>query len=144
MSPQPDSPLRHRAFVQFWCARVASGFGFQMLSVAVGWQIYAITGRAFDLGLIGLVQFIPSVLLALPAGHVADQYERRRVVLIGQVVEWTAIVLLAVLTLTHRIHEQASSRWCSRSAWPRRSNRPRCSRCCRHWCRRRSCRARWR
>ncbi|MEY2168498.1 MULTISPECIES: MFS transporter [unclassified Rhodanobacter] len=105
MSPQPDSPLRHRAFVQFWCARVASGFGFQMLSVAVGWQIYAITGRAFDLGLIGLVQFIPSVLLALPAGHVADQYERRRVVLIGQVVEWTAIVLLAVLTLTHRIHE---------------------------------------
>lgn len=110
MSPIPssvatDSPLRHRAFVQFWYARVASGFGFQMLSVAVGWQIYAITGRAFDLGLIGLVQFVPSVLLALPAGHVADQYERRRVVLLGQVMEWTAIVLLAVLTLTHRIHE---------------------------------------
>ena len=100
-----DSPLRHRAFVQFWCARIASGFGFQMLSVAVGWQIHAITGRAFDLGLIGLVQFVPSVLLALPAGHVADQFERRRVVLIGQIVEWTAIVLLAVLTLLGRIHE---------------------------------------
>jgi len=96
---------QHRAFVQFWCARVASGFGFQMLSVAVGWQIYAITGRAFDLGLIGLVQFIPSVLLALPAGHVADQFERRRVVLAGLVVEWTAIVLLAALTLLGRIHE---------------------------------------
>src|SRR5690348_12389274 len=107
-SPAPrsaDSLLDHPAYVAFWCARTASTFGFQMLSVAVGWQIYAITGRAFDLGLIGLVQFIPSVLLALPAGHVADQYERRRVVLIGQVVEWTAIVLLAVLTLTHRIHE---------------------------------------
>jgi MFS family permease len=104
-APRSDSLLQHRAFVAFWCARIASGFGFQMLSVAVGWQIYAITGRAFDLGLIGLVQFIPSVLLALPAGHVADQFERRRVVLLGQIAEWTAIVLLAALTMTHRIHE---------------------------------------
>jgi MFS family permease len=101
----PDSLLKHRAFVQFWFARIASGFGFQMLSVAVAWQIYAITGRALDLGLIGLAQFFPSVLLALPAGHVADQFERRRVVLIGQVVEWCAIVLLALLSFTHRIHE---------------------------------------
>jgi MFS family permease len=104
-SAAADSLLRHPAFVQFWCSRIASGFGFQMLSVAVGWQVYAITGRAFDLGLIGLVQFIPSVLLALPAGHVADQFERRRVVLIGQIVEWTAIVLLAALTFSGRIHE---------------------------------------
>jgi MFS family permease len=104
-SAPPESLLQHRAFVAFWFSRVASGFGFQMLSVAVGWQIYAITGRAFDLGLIGLVQFIPSVLLALPAGHVADQFERRRVVLVGQVVEWAAIVLLAALTLLGRIHE---------------------------------------
>jgi MFS family permease len=100
-----DSLLQHRAFVQFWFARIASGFGFQMLSVAVAWQIYAITGRALDLGLIGLAQFFPSVLLALPAGHVADQFERRRVVLLGQVVEWCAIALLALLSFTHRIHE---------------------------------------
>ena len=104
-SAATDSLLRHPAFVQFWCSRIASSFGFQMLSVAVGWQVYAVTGRAFDLGLIGLVQFIPSVLLALPAGHVADQFERRRVVLIGQIVEWTAIVLLAALTFSGRIHE---------------------------------------
>src|SRR5580692_3910129 len=96
---------RHPAFVSFWLAAVASGFGFQMLSVAVGWQIYALTGRAFDLGLIGLVQFVPSVLLALPAGHVADQFERRRIVLIGQIVEWVAIAVLAVLTLTWHVHE---------------------------------------
>jgi len=56
MSPSPaprsaDSLLNHPAYVAFWCARTASTFGFQMLSVAVGWQIYAITGRAFDLGL---------------------------------------------------------------------------------------------
>jgi MFS family permease len=76
-----------------------------MLSVAVGWQIYEITGRALDLGLIGLVQFIPSVVLALPAGHFADQFERRRIVLIGQIVEWFAIVALTLLTFTGRAHE---------------------------------------
>ena len=110
MSPSPaprsaDSLLNHPAYVAFWCARTASTFGLQMLSVAVGWQIYAITGRAFDLGLIGLVQFFPSVLLALPAGHLADQFDRRRIVLIGQVVEWIAIVLLTVLTFLHAIDE---------------------------------------
>src|SRR5487761_43565 len=104
-TPSADSLLQHRAFVAFWFARIASGFGFQMLSVAVGWQIYAITGRAFDLGLIGLVQFVPSLLLALPAGHVADQFERRRIVLLGQVVEWIAIALLAGLSLSQRVHE---------------------------------------
>ena len=106
LTPSPaDSLLQHRAYIAFWLARTASSFGFQMLSVAVGWQIYALTGRAFDLGLIGLVQFFPSVLLALPAGHIADQFDRRRVVQIGQIVEWTAVVLLAVLTLLHAINE---------------------------------------
>jgi MFS family permease len=100
-----DSLLHHRSFVAFWLVRTAASFGFQMLSVAVGWQVYAITGRALDLGLIGLVQFIPSVLLALPAGHLADQFERRRIVLLGQLVEWVAIVLLAVFTWRHQIHE---------------------------------------
>ena len=112
MSPSPaprsaDSLLDHRAYIAFWCARTASSFGFQMLSVAVGWQIYAITGRAFDLGLIGLVQFFPSVLLALPAGHLADQLDRRRIVLFGQIVEWTAIVLLAVASFRLLIGESA-------------------------------------
>ena len=105
-TPAADSLLQHRTFVAFWFARITSGFGFQMLSVAVGWQIYAITGRAFDLGLIGLVQFVPSVLLALPAGHAADQFERRRIILLGQVVEWFAIALLAGLSLAHGIHER--------------------------------------
>jgi MFS family permease len=99
------SLLRHPVFPSFWCARIASSFGYQMLSVAVGWQIYEITHRAFDLGLIGLVQFIPSVVLALPAGHFADQFERRRIVVIGQIVEWFAIVALTILTFTGRVHE---------------------------------------
>jgi MFS family permease len=99
---------RHRAFVEFWLARTASDFGFQMLSVAVGWQIYAITGRALDLGLIGLVQFVPSLLLALPAGHVADQFERRRVVLYSQIGQWGAIVALTAVTWLHGAHSEAS------------------------------------
>lgn len=103
--PTADSLLKHHAFVAFWLARIASSFGFQMLSVAVGWQIYSITGRALDLGLIGLAQFIPSLLLALPAGHVADQFERRRIVLFGQIAEWVAITVLAGMSLAHGIHE---------------------------------------
>jgi len=76
-----------------------------MLSIVVSWQIYSITGSALDLGLIGLVQFLPSVTLALFAGHVADQFDRRRIVLWGQIVEWLAIVTLGVLTLTHHVNE---------------------------------------
>lgn len=104
-SGNPDSLLQHRSFVAFWIARAASSFGFQMLSIVVSWQIYSITGRAFDLGLIGLVQFFPSVALALVAGHVADQFDRRRVVLLGQVAEWVAIAALAYLSLTHHVNE---------------------------------------
>lgn len=104
-SPEADSLLRYRAFVQFWFAKNASSFGFQMMSVAVGWQVYEITHRAFDLGLIGLVQFVPSVLLALPAGHVADQFDRRRIVTICQAIEWIAIALLATFSITGHLNE---------------------------------------
>ncbi len=99
------SLLRHRAFLQFWFAKNASSFGFQMMSVAVGWQIYELTHRAFDLGLIGLAQFVPSVLLALPAGHIADQFDRRRIVTICQAIEWIAIALLAGFSLSGHLTE---------------------------------------
>ncbi|TPG57633.1 MFS transporter [Ewingella americana] len=100
-----DSLLQHRSFVAFWVARAGSSFGFQMLSIVVSWQIYSITGRALDLGLIGLAQFLPSVTLALFAGHMADQFDRRRMVLWGQIAEWLAIVALGVLTFTHHVNE---------------------------------------
>ena len=101
---QTGSALRRRPdFVAFWGASASSSFGFQMLSVAVGWQVYALTGRALDLGLVGLVQFVPSLLLALPAGHAADRYDRRRIVLLAQGVVLCAIVVLAVLTALERI-----------------------------------------
>ncbi|WP_084089518.1 MFS transporter [Erwinia oleae] len=104
-SAAAESLFQHRSFVAFWLARTTSSFAFQMLSIAVGWQIYAVTGRALDLGLIGLAQFLPAVLLALPAGHIADQFDRRRVVLFGQITEWVAIMALAGLTLAHRTDE---------------------------------------
>ena len=90
------SLLQHPGFVEYWFSRLCSMFAFQMVSVAVGWQIYDITHRALDLGLIGLVQFIPSLVLALPAGHLADRHDRRRIVLACQALEWFAAALLAV------------------------------------------------
>src|SRR5882724_4317539 len=103
-----DHPLfKHPGFLDYWCSRLCSMFAFQMLSVAVGWQIYDITHRALDLGIIGLVQFIPSFVLALPAGHLADRFDRRRIVLICQGVEGVATVFLAVGSWLHWFDEQA-------------------------------------
>jgi MFS family permease len=92
---QPASVLRHPPFVFFWCARVLSSFAYQMNAVAIGWLVYALTGSAFDLGLVGLAQFLPILLLTLAAGHVADQYDRRRIVQICQAIECAAAILLA-------------------------------------------------
>ena len=97
----------HPAFLNFWIASTGASFAFEMLSVAVGWQVYATTGRVLDLGLIGLVQFVPSILLAFPAGHVADRYERRRVVSIAQVVVLAAIVVLTAASTADRVGEFA-------------------------------------
>ena len=107
-SPQTGDLLRHYpAFFHFWFARLASGFAFQMVSVAVGWQIYDLTDSALNLGLIGLIQFIPAVLLALPAGHIADQFHRRKVVVVCQIFEWLALVGLAVMGFAHLLNEAA-------------------------------------
>ncbi len=75
-----ESPFAHRAFVQLWFARIAGTSGNQMLMVAVGWQMYDLTGSAWDLGLVGLLQFLPAVALALPAGHAIDRHHRARMV----------------------------------------------------------------
>ncbi|PEI04027.1 MFS transporter [Pantoea agglomerans] len=106
-STAEESLWRHRTFVAFWLARTCSSFGFQMFSVAISWQIYALTNSAMALGMIGLMQFLPSVLLALPAGHLADQYDRRHIVLLGQLVEFAALVALVVLTLFHTADKTA-------------------------------------
>ena len=73
-----------------------STFAFQMQAVAVGWQIYAITGSALDLGLVGLVQFLPMILLTLVVGRFADRYDRRVIVSCCQGLEAGAATLLAL------------------------------------------------
>ena len=99
--------LAHRSFVRFWIARLTGGFANQMQSVAVGWQVYALTDSALDLGLVGLAQFLPSVVLLLVVGHVADRYDRRRVVGLCQLIEAGAAVTLAVLSIRGTITEYA-------------------------------------
>lgn len=72
-------PARH-GLVAFLIAFVCSGIAIEMAATAVAWQLYATTGRASDLGLIGLARFLPSLLFVLPAGHMADRYDRRLMV----------------------------------------------------------------
>jgi len=82
----------------FLSARVLTTLAFQMQTVAVGWHMYDITRSAFDLGLIGLVQFLPSLLLTLVVGHVADRYDRRLIMRICQTVQFCVSASLAAGT----------------------------------------------
>ncbi len=68
-----------RQFIRFWLARVAGTMANQMLMVAVAWQMYDTTSSAWDLGLVGLFQFVPALLMTLPAGHVVDRLHRGRI-----------------------------------------------------------------
>ncbi len=72
--------LRHRNFSFYLAARILGTLAVQMQNVAVGWQVYSMTHNLFYLGMIGLAQFAPFLLLILPAGHAADRYNRRNIV----------------------------------------------------------------
>src|ERR1700761_2718159 len=86
--PEPGpNLLRQRSFLAYLGARCVSEYAYQIATVAIGWQIYELTGSAFQLGMVGLVQFIPSVLLVFAAGHVADRYDRRRIAQLCQFTE---------------------------------------------------------
>jgi MFS family permease len=90
--------LRDASFLFFLASRNLSRFSSQVAAVAIGWQIYDITGSAFDLGMVGLVQFLPTALLVFVAGHAADRFERKRVVQLCQVAEALTALFLAVST----------------------------------------------
>lgn len=91
--------LRHPDVLRFVSARFLATLAAQIQLVAVGWQMYAITGDPLDLGLIGLSQFIPFVTLILPAGHAADHYNRSRIVTMCYVTEAVCAVVLLTMTL---------------------------------------------
>lgn len=86
--------LQQRPFVLFWLARVCATIGYQMMALLIGWQLYQLTDSAFDLGLIGLIQFVPAVILTLLIGHAADRYDRRSIIRAAQSVYASAALAL--------------------------------------------------
>jgi MFS family permease len=87
--------LKHRSFLLFLLSRSFSRFASQIAAVAIGWQVYDLTGSAFDLGMVGLVQFLPTALLVFAAGHAADRYERKRVMQLCQLAQALTAIFLA-------------------------------------------------
>jgi MFS family permease len=98
-SASQSSLLRHPPFALLWSSRVLANVGFHMLGVAVGWELYLLTGSALDLGLVGLVQFVPMAVLTLVVGQVADRYDRRLIAVISHVVKTGAAIALAAATI---------------------------------------------
>jgi MFS family permease len=88
--------LRDARFTRYWLGDVSSTIANQMLVLAVGWQIYGLTNSALSLGLVGLAHFGAQLAFTLPAGHVADRYDRRHVALACQLAQGSSAVLLAV------------------------------------------------
>ena len=106
MQPLPQKPPRRgmeafasRDFRRFQLARVTAVLGSAAQSVAVAWQVYSFTHRAIDLGYTGLAQFLPGLIFLLPAGHVADRFDRRQIILVCYGLQ--TLCTVALLLLTH-------------------------------------------
>jgi MFS family permease len=96
--------FRESSFARFWMARIASTLGFQMAGVAVGWQVYALTHSTFALGMVGLAQFLPMLLLTLLVGRVADHFNRKTIISIAQVVEAATVFILGASSYLGWLH----------------------------------------
>ncbi|MGA3158770.1 MAG: MFS transporter [Steroidobacteraceae bacterium] len=92
---QPQSLSAHRPFLFYVGARSGAELATQIAAVAIGWQVYALTHSALALGLVGLVQFLPTLLLTFLAGHVADHFDRRRIVQLTELTCAATSLLLA-------------------------------------------------
>ena len=105
--PSPPAPtgqlLRLPGVLALIGGRTFSSLALQMQAVALGWQLYAMTGRVFSLGLLGLAQFLPVVCLVFVAGHVVDRGDRRRIAAICQAISATIAATLAVLSARHAL-----------------------------------------
>ena len=93
--------FRHRNFWLFQTARSSMVLAMEMQSVAVGWQVYEITKRPLDLGFVGLVQFLPGILLFLVSGHAADRYDRRKLIIVCYIGYGLSFALLLAAALRH-------------------------------------------
>jgi MFS family permease len=100
MQTEADSQaIRVPRFRQFVLGRLCESMSGQMLAVAVGWQVYHLTGRPLDLGFVGLALFLPSVCLALITGHTADRHDRRLVLALSCCLDAASVLILVLLTL---------------------------------------------
>jgi len=102
----PYEVLRNRDLLLYLIGRFVASFGQQMLSLAVGWEIYERTGSSLKLGIVGLTQMLPMFLFTLPAGHAAENYDRKRII-----VAMTFILAAASLGLTGISRTNADTRW---------------------------------
>jgi MFS family permease len=94
----PYAALRFKDFRFLLVGQFLTAFGTQMISFAIGWELWLRTHSELALGLVGLVQVIPVILLSLPAGNIADNYDRKRIVMITQVLLATCSLALAILS----------------------------------------------
>ncbi|WP_017212971.1 MFS transporter [Clostridium beijerinckii] len=90
-----SSLLKNKSLRLLMTARVSTNFAYQMITVAIGWQMYSLTHSAFYLGLVGLVQFLPMLFLSLFVGHISDRYDRRKIVTLSQVTQSVFIFIMA-------------------------------------------------
>ncbi len=124
-----------REFTVYFIARQSAMFAFAVEDVAVSWQVFALRHNPLDLGLVGLVLFLPQLLLALPAGVLADRFERRSICVLSSLAE--AIGLLGFIALhraarpcawslsgSGRVHRRSPHRRHSRAAFAARDHRP--------------------
>ena len=98
MRHDPLLSLRHRSLLIFVLSRFCSGAAMTMFYAAVAWHVYDLTGSAFQLGVLGLVRFVPHAALSLIGGAVADAFERRRIVMLSQCAPLLGAILLCVST----------------------------------------------
>ncbi len=96
----PDKAFHYGGYRRFWLSVLAVGMAGQIMSVAVAWQVYDLTGNPLHLGLLGLVQFLPALLLVLVTGLAADRFSRRGIMLVTLGVEICAAGLLLLFALT--------------------------------------------
>ena len=107
MNDNAPSRLFSKSLIFFLFSRISSAVNNQILTIAVGWQMYMLTKSAFYLGLIGLVQFLPMLLLTLVVGYVADRFDRRRIVCICQLMTCLSAGLLAFGSLSGWITKES-------------------------------------
>ena len=134
MTDSPPTVYRDRDFYAFVSARFLATVAMQVQSVAIGWQIYAITHSTFALGLVGLCQFGPMFLLTLPAGDISDRLDQRRILSTTQMLQGVCGGLFLLLALSHpvpttstrdsrpsglpRMPATRNARWGNCPAWP--------------------------